>query len=103
MKKEKKSSYNNYVPKSAKRCKNLGLIFSTQKNRKTCQTEQKKDQKMCKKCLKLQQKKVLKTYNNKRVPKSAKRCQKVPKKGQQVLKKENIEFILGNKKCQKVA
>ena len=58
---------------------------------------------MCKKCLKLQQKKVLKTYNNKRVPKSAKRCQKVPKKGQQVLKKENIEFILGNKKCQKVA
>ena len=37
------------------------------------------------------------------MPKSAKRCQKVPKKGQQVLKKENIEFILGNKKCQKVA
>ena len=62
---------------------------------------------MWKKCLKLQKKinkkKVLKTYNNKRVPKSAKRCQKVPKKGQQVLKKENIEFILGNKKCQKVA
>ena len=53
MKKEKKSSYNNYVPKSAKRCKNPGLILSTQKKRKMCQKEQKKYQKMCKKCLKL--------------------------------------------------
>ena len=37
------------------------------------------------------------------MPKSAKRCRKVPKKGKQVLKKENIKLILGNKKCQKVA
>ena len=56
MKKEKKSSYNNYVPKSAKRCKNLGLILSTQKNRKMCQKEQKKDQQNVQKVPKIEHK-----------------------------------------------
>ena len=42
MKKEKKSSYNNYVPKSAKRCKNLGLIFGTHKKRQNMPTRAKK-------------------------------------------------------------
>ena len=66
-----------------------------------CQTEQKKDQKMCKKCLKLQQKKFLKTYNNKRVPKSAKRCQKVPKKGPTRIKKGKYRVHFGKQKVPK--
>ena len=89
------------MPKSAKRCKNLGLIFSTQKNRKTCQTEQKKDQKMCKKCLKLQQKK---SFGDLQQQESAKKCQKVPKsskKGPTSIKKGKYRVHFGKQKVPK--
>ena len=78
------------MTKNAKKLKNLGLFFNTEKKTQNVPKRPKKRsqnvQKVpkiatTKKCKKINNNKSCKTYNNKKVPKSAKRCQKVPKKG----------------------